>query len=206
MSQHEQLVAIGRSIVQEAPQAFLDIDVEADGVAGHGSLLSVGAVSPWGETFYAELRPTHDAYVPSQRDFCNKLGLTRERLMDEGEDPKIALGNLAHWAIDLTDRHNKERPILAAYPASFDCAWVKGASYEAGIIDDYPFGIGGFCVQSLALAVAGAYDWRQVSKNRLPQEVVPPDEFTHNALDDAKYQQKMHFALVAMLKARQLRE
>jgi hypothetical protein len=199
MSRHEQLVARGREIIQDAPQAFIDIDVEADGVAGCGSLLSVGAVSPWGETFYAELQPTSERYVPSQRDFCDKLGLTRERLMDEGENPRLALRNLAHWAVDLTSAHDKQRPILAAFPASFDCAWIKGAMFEAGIIDDYPFGIGGFCLQSMAMALSGQHDWRVTSKGRLPAELLPSDEFTHNALDDAKYQQKMHFALAAAL-------
>lgn len=202
MLRHEQLVERGREIVQAAPQAFIDVDVEADGIAGHGSLLSVGAVSPWGETFYAELRPTSEAFVPSQRDFCDKLGLTRERLMDEGEDPRIALRNFANWATGLTQDHDRKRPILAAFPASFDCAWIKGASYEAGIIDDYPFGVGGFCIQSLAMAVPGAYDWQRVAKSGLPPEIIPSDDFTHNALDDAKYQQKMHFALVAALKER----
>lgn len=201
MTRHEQLVARGREIVQSAPQAFIDIDVEADGVAGYGSLLSVGAVSPWGETFYAELRPTSENFVPSQRDFCDKLGLTRERLMDEGEDPRRALRNFADWAVDLTNEHDKERPILTAFPASFDCAWVKGSMFEAGIIDDYPFGISGFCIQSLAMKLPATrtWDWRNTSKGKLPAEVVPPDEFTHNALEDAKYQQKMHFGFAALL-------
>ena len=199
MTRHEQLVGRGREIVQDAPQVIIDIDVEADGVAGFGSLLSVGAVSPWGEEFYAELKPTSELFVPSQRDFCDNLGLTRERLLDEGEDPRIALRNLAQWAVDLTNRHEKERSVLAAFPASFDVAWIKGAMYESGVIEDYPFGIGGFCIQSLAMALPGAYDMRRIGKSRLPEEVVPAEEFTHNALDDAKYQQKMHFALVATL-------
>jgi hypothetical protein len=199
--QHEQLVAQGREIVQAAPQAFIDVDVEADGVAGHGSLLSLGAVSAWGETFYTELKPTSEQYVPSQRAFCDKLGLTRERLMDEGEEPAVALRNFADWAVDLTSEHDKQRAILAAFPASFDCAWIKGAMFEAGIIDDYPFGVGGFCIQSLAMALPSSrgWSWRKASKGNMPAKLIPPEEFTHNALEDAKYQQKLHFGLVATL-------
>jgi hypothetical protein len=201
MTSHEQLVVRGQEIVQNSPQAFIDIDVEADGVPGYGSLLSLGAVSPWGETFYAELKPTSEKYVPTQRKFCDDLGLTRERLMDEGEDPQGALHNFADWAVGLSTNHDKKRPVLAALPASFDCAWVKGSMFEAGIIEDYPFGVSGFCIKSLAMALPNkhGWDWRNTSKGRLPKAVIPPDEFTHNALEDAKYQQKIHFALASLI-------
>lgn len=197
MKTHELLVARGREIVQGAPQAFIDLDVEADGIPGRGSLLSIGAVSPWGETFYAELRPANETFIPSNRAFCEAHNLNRERLLDEGQDPKTAARNLAQWAIDLTEAYDKQRPVLTAFNASFDGPWIDLAMKEADTAN--PFGVTAFCIQSLAMALPGVYDWRKTSKANLPAEIVPDGEFTHNALEDAIYQQKVHFAMVAKL-------
>lgn len=198
MTKHEVLVAAGREIVQAAPQAFIDLDVEADGVPGYGSLLSVGAVSPWGHEFYAELKPTTEQFIASNRKFCEAHNLQRDRLMEEGQDRDEALHNLARWAIDLTEEQDKERPILTAFNASFDFPWVDLSLKEAGILKN-PFGVTGFCIESLAMALPGAYDWAKRSKSTMPPELLPPGELSHNALEDARYQQKMHFALAAKL-------
>jgi hypothetical protein len=197
MNTHELLVARGREIVQAAPQAFIDLDVEADGIPGRGSLLSVGAISPWGETFYAELRPVHESFIPSNRKFCEEHNLERERLMDEGQDPKTAIRNLARWTVDVTEAYGKQKSILAAFNASFDGPWIDLAMKEADIVN--PFDVTAFCIQSLAMALPGAYDFGKTSKSKLPVDIVPPGKFTHNALEDAIYQQKVHFAMVAKL-------
>ena len=44
--QHRELVERGRGIVQASGNLYIDLDVESDGIAGLGSLLSIGAVSP----------------------------------------------------------------------------------------------------------------------------------------------------------------
>lgn len=84
MSRHEQLVQQGKKIIQQAPQLYIDLDVEADGVPGYGSLLSIGAVSPYGETFYAELQPASEKFLASNRAFAEAHNLERERLLREG--------------------------------------------------------------------------------------------------------------------------
>lgn len=198
MSHHEQLVEVGKNVLQQAPQLYVDLDVEADGVPGYGSLLSIGAVSPWGETFYAELKPTSERYLPSNRAFAEDHNLERERLLSEGQNPREAICDLAAWTTGLVNQHNKSRAVLAAFNASFDFPWIDLAMKEASI-EKNPFGVAGFCIKSLAMALSGAYDWRKTTKGSLPTELVPSGDFTHNALEDAIYQQQIHFALAGKL-------
>jgi hypothetical protein len=196
--QHEQLVEQGRAIVQNAPQSYIDLDVEADGKPGYGSLLSIGAVSPWGEEFYVELKPTSNVFVRSQRDFCEEHGLERERLQKEGVEPRKALRDLARWTIQVANNHDKQGSVLTAFNASFDYPWIDIAMLQAGMPKN-PYGVAGYCIKSLALALSDTYDWKQTTKGNLPTELVPEGDFTHNALEDARYQQKIHFALAAKL-------
>jgi hypothetical protein len=198
MDRHEQLVKRGQIIVRNAPQLYIDLDVEADGKAGYGSLRSIGAVSPWNEEFYAELSPKSDLYIPSQHEFCENHGLERERLIREGQEPRQALRNLARWTIDIANTHGKRGNVLTAFNASFDYPWIDLAMLEAGISKN-PYGVAGYCIKSLALALSDSYNWTETSKGNLPTELVPEGDFTHNALEDARYQQKIHFALAAKL-------
>jgi len=198
MANYELLHARGKEIVQAAPQAYFDVDVEADGVAGYGSLLSVGAVSPWGETYYSELKPSSERFIKSNRAFCEAHNLERERLMDEGQDPNKVMRELTEWVGDITETYDKNRAVFAAFNASFDFPWVDLAMREAEIKN--PFGIAGYCIKSLANQLTQEYDWRKTAKGNLPADIIPEGDFTHNALEDAIYQQKIHNALVGKLR------
>lgn len=202
MANHVELVAAGRDIVLASPQEMIDLDVEANGVPGYGSLLSVGAVTAHGETFYQEIKPTSDRYLRANHDFCEAHNLEHERLMDEGEELSDVMHDLRDWTNDVTQVHQKRSPVLAAFNASFDFPWVDLGFKESGIMRN-PYGVAGFCIKSMAMALQPTtYDWRQTSKGRLPAEIVPPGDFTHNALEDAIYQQQIHFALVGALATR----
>ncbi len=197
---HSDLVASGREIVQAAPQLYIDLDVESDGWPGYGSLLSVGAVSPWGEQFYRELRPTDGPHIPENRIFCAEHGLEYERLMDEGVEPAIAMSELAEWNMVLRETYGKVgKSILTAFNASYDFPMINLEYVRAGLGN--PFDVTGYCIQSLAMVLGNEYDWRSVSKKRIPAEIMPNSMFTHNALEDAIWQQELHFALVAKLSA-----
>jgi hypothetical protein len=191
----------GREIIQSAPQLYIDLDVEADGKAGYGSLLSIGAISPWGETFYQELCPASELWVPDQRQFCENHGLSRGRLLKEGTPPATAVSNLSDWQAALRQKYNKAASILVAFNASFDYPLVDLEYLRAGQTN--PFGIAGYCIKSLAMALGTGYDWRDTSKGRLPADIVPEGEFTHQALEDAKYQQTLHFAMIGKLSCKQ---
>ena len=204
MTRHNELVARGRAIVQTARQLYIDLDVESDGPAGIGSLLSVGAVSPFegDEDFYAELRPTDKPGLPHSRKFCEKHGLERARLLQEGEDPREVMLRLRRWVNQLTINHGKSGAVLVAYPSWFDFGLINTTMLEHGLPN--PFGLNGHCVQSLAMALGiHSYNWEGLSRANLPPELLPPWPFTHNALQDALYQQAMHFAMVGLLKEQQ---
>ncbi len=193
----ESLWRIGREIVIAAPQLFIDADVEADGIAGHGSLLSMGFVAPTGETFYRELKPSSDDFKPGNRKFCEEHGLQRDRLMVEGMDPKQAVSELFGWLQDLKQKTGK-KPVFTAFNAGFDWALVDLAFVKADYQNN-PFGIAPFDIKSLFMAINGEWDWSKTTKDNLPKIIVPSEEFTHNALEDSIWQQKLHFGAAALI-------
>src|SRR6187200_2069925 len=84
------------------------------------------------------------------------------------------------------------------FNVGFDFPLVDLGMKEAGLKN--PFGIAGYCIKSLANQLSPNYDWSKTTKNKLPPEIIPEGDFTHNALEDAVYQQKIHNALVGALK------
>ena len=187
----------GREIVQEAPQLYIDLDVESDGIAGYGSLLSIGAVSPWGETFYRELKPSTDTWIPGNKEFCEAHGLQRERLIVEGIDGEQAIAELQTWQQELRERYQKRGAVLVAFNASYDFPLIDLEFKRAQL--ENPFGVAGYCIKSLAMRLTDGYDWRATQKSSLPLDIKPAREFTHNALEDAEYQQHLHFAMIGKL-------
>ena len=195
----QELWAEGREIVLGAPQLYVDVDVEADGVAGHGSMLSLGAQSPTGESFYSEIKPYTEDFKPGNRQFCEDHGLERERLMTEAPELATVMPDFAQWLEDLRATHDK-KPVFTAFNAGFDWAFVDLYFVKAGF-DKNPFGIAPFDLKSLALPLTGEWDWSSTSKSKLPKEIVPEEEFSHHALEDARWQQKLHFGMAALLGA-----
>jgi len=191
----------GRAIVQDAPELFIDIDVEADGIAGCGSLLSIGAVDPWGGTFYRELKPLDErGFLHDYREFNDAHGMEHQRLLNEGVEPARALREFAEWASEGREKYRKTGGIaLVGFNASYDFPLVNLELAKAKI--ESPFGIAGYCIKSLAMALKHEeYSWKQTSKGKLPATVLPMGDFTHHALDDARYQQLIHYGLVGVLR------
>ncbi len=188
----------GREIVLAAPVLYVDVDVEADGKAGHGSMLSIGAQSPTGESFYSEIRPISDEFIEGQREFCETHGLPRERLLAEAPEYTEVIQEFAKWIDGLKDKYERP-PVFTAFNAAFDFAFVDLYFAKAGMGN--PFGIAPFDLKSLALPLVGDgnWDWSQTSKNKLPDVIIPDGDFTHHALEDAQYQQKLHFGMAALL-------
>lgn len=195
--QHEILVEQGKEILTHAPQLYIDVDVEADGKPGYGSLLSIGAIAANGsETFYVELKPSEDSWVPSQRQFCEEHGLERDRLLEEGMEPHEAIRRFGNWTVTVADWYDKP-PVFSAFNAGFDFGFID--LYMARVNLENPYGIAPFDLKSATQSLSGNWDWAQTSKGRLPAMLLPEGDFTHNALEDAIYQQKLHFALAGLL-------
>lgn len=191
----ELLWAYGREKVLAAPQLYVDVDVEADGIAGYGSMLSIGAQSPTGESFYSEIKPYSNNYIPSNKAMIEKYGLIRERLMDEAPEVKNVMENYKQWLSNLSKKTGK-KAIFTAFNAGFDWAHVDLAFTLAGMENSH--GTSPFDLKSLALPLAD-WDWDKTKKRLLPPEILPDGDFTHHALEDAQYQQKIHFGLAALL-------
>ncbi len=207
---HMGLVEKGRPIVQKARTCFVDLDVEADGKPGYGSLLAIGAVTPQGATFRREIKPANEEYVPSMRDFNETHGFERDRLLDEGTPVDQVMQELAEW---VYDNNEGKQVALTAFNAAFDFGWVDLEMTKAGV--ESPFGVAGYCLKSLAMSIpltiyeqdrnygfhsqGRPYDWGNTTKSNLPHLVVPQREFTHDPLDDALWQQELHFAMVGFL-------
>lgn len=187
----------GRDIVRQSPQLIVDLDVESDGIAGYGSLLSIGAVTPWGEEFYRELKPTSDTWIDGNREFCERHGLERERLLREGMEPAQAIAELDEWTRNSMRKYGKYAAVLAAYNASYDFPWIALEYQRASIESAYTLaGHAGYCTESLLMAFEKSYDWDACGKKQFGANVRPEGGLSHNALEDAIYQQRFHFAVI----------
>lgn len=195
----------GQEMVRSAPELFIDFDVEADGIAGQGSLLSIGAVDPWGDTFYRELKPNDaNGFMKDYRKFNDAHDMEYDRLMAEGADTTEAMHDFAEWAKERRKLHEKVGDIaLVGFNGSYDFPLVNLEYVRAGA--ESPFGFAGYCIKSLAMGLRrNQYSWRQTGKGRLPSIVLPEGDFTHNSLEDAQYQQQIHYGLVGVLRGQEL--
>jgi len=191
----EALWAEGKEILLNAPQLFIDVDIEADGIAGHGSILSIGAVSVSGETFYSELKPIGDDFMPGHSAFCAEHGLERDRLLAEAPPADRVMWEFAEWVLMQSLEHNKP-PVFVGLNAGYDWAFIDLYFTKAGI--ENPFGIAGDDLKSLVMPLGGRWDWNDTKKSRMPEAIKPEGDFTHHALEDAQYQQKIHFGAAAL--------
>lgn len=195
MRTNERLFAIGREKVLAAPQNYIDVDIEADGIAGYGSMLSIGAQSPTGESFYSEIKPYSPKYLKEHREFCEKHGLEHERLMHEAPELQQVMEQYSEWLSELQKKTGK-KAVFTAFNAAFDWAHVDLAYALSG--SQNPHGIAPFDLKSLSIPLVD-WKWNKTTKSKLPSEILPDGEFTHHALEDAQYQQKIHFGMAALL-------
>jgi hypothetical protein len=111
---------------------YFSADVETDGpIPGPFSMLSFALVyagrfdgksfhraPPDAPHFYRELRPISDGFQP---EALAVNGLDRERLKKEGQSPEDTMTGAANWVRSIA---GNERPVLVAYPLSFDWCWL----------------------------------------------------------------------------------
>ncbi|MDF5754816.1 exonuclease [Spongiactinospora sp. TRM90649] len=179
------------------------MDIEADGpIPGPYSMVSLGmtmagrmrgrhfeAISPDTHTFYVELRPISDDFVPQSMAVC---GLDRDLLVREGRDPGGAMAEAAAW-IKRVCRNST--PVLAAYPLSFDWMWIYW--YFMNFTGSSPFGHSRCIdIKTLYAAKAGVtIGW--ATKRQMPRHLAAQRPHTHNALDDAMEQAELLQNLMA---------
>ncbi|MFC9297586.1 MTH938/NDUFAF3 family protein [Streptomyces sp. NPDC057011] len=179
------------------PSLYVSVDIEADGpIPGPYSMISFGAAvagrqdggsytaaDPREQTFYRELRPISDAYVP---EALAVSGLDRDRLVREGADPAVAMAEFRTWVREVSAG---AQPVMCGYPASFD--WTFLYWYLMRFGGDSPFGHSGCLDMKTLYAVKARVPLRAAVKGRMPRELRSRLPHTHHALDDAVEQAEL---------------
>ena len=185
-------VPAGNLLVMAASEVYISLDVEADGpIPGPYSMLSFGLavcarfdgktfepLDPAERTFYAELRPISDEFVP---DALAVSGLDRDLLVAEGRDPAEAMNAAAAW---VTEVCGGAGPVVVAYPLGFDWMWLYW--YFLRFADaGSPFSFSRHLDMKTMYAAKARTTVTRSTKRHMPVSLRPAHPHTHNALDDA---------------------
>ncbi|MEV4331998.1 exonuclease [Streptomyces sp. NPDC049597] len=175
------------------PSLYISVDVEADGpIPGPYSMISFGAAvagrqdadgylpaDPEARTFYRELRPISDDFVP---EALAVSGLDRGRLLREGGEPGAVMAEFAAWVREAA-REAGAQPVMCGYPASYD--WTFLYWYLIRFTGGSPFGHSGCLDMKTLYATKARLPLRAVAKGTMPPALLSARRHTHHALDDA---------------------
>jgi hypothetical protein len=170
---------------------YISVDIESDGpIPGRYSMLSFGlavagrfdgavftAADPDAATFYRELRPVSEEFVPGA---VAVTGLDRAQLAAEGADPEEAMADAAAW---VTDQAGPARPVMVGYPIVFD--WMFMHWYFVRYIGRSPFGFSGALDMKTIYQQKARVPLDQAGRDDLPAVLRSTRAHTHNARDDA---------------------
>ncbi len=182
------------------PELYVAVDVEADGpIPGPYSMISLGmaVVGRPDLTFYTELRPISDEFVP---EALAVSGLDRERLLREAPTAEQAMTSAARWINDL---RRIGRPVFLAGPAVFDGMFVHW--YFMRFLGKSPFNASGagLDLRSYWMGRTGC-EWAGSRKAMIIKQLGITDlTHTHHAGEDAA---ELAQVFEAILKSRQSRE
>jgi hypothetical protein len=179
----------------EPTDVYFSADIETDGpIPGPYSLLSFALVIAGSHddhgfrratspevSLYRELRPISTDFEPEAMR-VNRLD--RDRLVREGMDPTEAMTEAAAW---VRRQCGSGRPILVAYPLSFDWTWLYWYFVRFSRTGS-PFGHSSCFDIKTAFAVKARRSISEASRSRLPVHLQADSPHTHNALDDAREQ------------------
>lgn len=171
---------------------YFSVDVETDGpIPGRYSMLSFAMVyagaydgrtfyepPKYVHNFYAEIRPIYLEFEP---EAMQVNGLDRDRLLETGLDPGVAMTSAAAWIEQIA---GKAEPVFVAYPLSFDWTWMYWYFVQFSNSGS-PFGFSKCFDIKTAMALTLGRTIRSVGKDRIPNVLKSKSPHTHNALDDA---------------------
>jgi len=161
-------------------EVYISVDVETSGpIPGEYNMLSLGAcvVGDVSKTFYRELKPITDKFVPEAIEVS---GLSLEKLKETASEPAVAMQDFESWINSIS---NGRRAVFTAFNATFD--WMFVAYYFHRFLGRNPFGISGLDIKAYYM---GKLDtgWSETAKKRLDKRFLSNKyKHTHNALDDA---------------------
>ena len=170
---------------------YFSADIETDGpIPGPFSLLSFGIVvagrfdghrferSDLSQHIYRELCPIS---LEFQQDALDVNGLDRNRLLLEGIAPAVAMTEAAQWIKRIA---GNARPVLVAYPLSFDWSWLYWYFVRYSR-EGSPFNHASCFDIKTAYAVKANLPVSMANRSGMPKVLKPVALHTHNALDDA---------------------
>ncbi|MBF9129202.1 exonuclease [Plantactinospora sp. S1510] len=166
----------------DLPELYVAVDVEADGpIPGPYSMISLGmSVAGRPElSFYTELRPISDDFVPAALAVS---GLDRDRLLREAPPAEVAMAAAARWVNGL---RRTGRPVFLAAPAVWDGMFVHW--YFVRFLGHSPFGATGSGVdlRSFWMGRTGA-EWSRTHKGKIKNALgLTGLPHTHHAGEDA---------------------
>ena len=182
---------------------YVSADVEADGpIPGPYSMLSFGfavagtydgtrfrRVDPTNDTFYRELRPIAVEFDPAALAVS---GLDRDALARDGARPEDAMTDAAEWVDRVAAGR---RPVLVAWPLSFDWMWLYWYFVRFGRHGS-PFGVQRALDTKTLYALKSRSRIDESTKSSVPDSLRSSRPHTHNALDDAVEQADLFANLV----------
>ncbi|MFF3458944.1 exonuclease domain-containing protein [Streptomyces sp. NPDC002730] len=189
------------------PSLYISVDIEADGpIPGPYSMISFGAAvagrqdaasytptDPEAHTFYRELRPISEDFVP---EALAVSGLDRDRLVAEGSEPAAAMAEFSAWVREVSSEVGEgAQPVMCGYPASYD--WTFLYWYLMRFTGASPFGHSGCLDMKTLYATKARLPLRAVAKGTMPRGLLSKRRHTHHALDDAIEQAELFSNLMA---------
>jgi len=152
--------------------SYVVVDVEADGpVPGLYSMISFGAVivrEGLKETFYAELKPVSEEWIPEALAIS---GFSREKTLTFNE-PEKAMVAFKEW-LQLNNRNG--RPVFVADNNGFDWQFINW--YFWAFLGENPFGYSSMNLNSFYKGLTG--------NMRSHYSELATTMHTHNPVDDA---------------------
>ncbi|MEM9460129.1 MAG: exonuclease domain-containing protein [Myxococcota bacterium] len=181
-----------RSAHSTRSDAYFSADVETDGpIPGPFSMLSFALVfagrfdgdvfsrpESYEERFYAELKPISSDFEPEALAIN---GLDRDALIANGRAPQEAMTEAATWIRSVA---GGTRPVLVAYPLSFDWTWLYWYFVRFSA-DGSPFRHSSCFDIKTAFAVKGRLPVASAGRSSLFARLRPQHPHTHHAVDDA---------------------
>ena len=172
--------------------AYFSADVETDGpIPGPFSMLSFGIVyagsfdgrrfsrpKEYDRSLYKELKPISDNF---EAEALRINGLDRRRLSCEGDEPEPAMTETCRWVKSVA---GKARPVLVAYPLSFDWTWLYWYFVRFSA-EGSPFDYSSCFDVKTALAVKASIPISEAGRSRILPSLRSKRSHSHHALGDA---------------------
>ncbi|HRX90848.1 MAG TPA: hypothetical protein P5528_15515 [Steroidobacteraceae bacterium] len=180
----------------KTPEIYVSTDIEADGpIPGPHSMLSFGSAAFLGDGTLLGTHTANLATLPgaSGHPVTMKWWATQLTAWDKSREqcqrPEIAMPAYATWIKSLPGK-----PVFVGYPASFDFMFI--CWYLFRFAGENPFSFAALDIKTFAMALMNC-DYRQATKQSMPETWKVALPHTHVALDDALEQGQIFCNMLA---------